>query len=134
MGDSVTDTEFIDDMRTYRLDHLPDGWPAVRTAQIDRLIEIIDRQMAEYREIVQLAVDAEIITRSRCKELIGMSHPEIGKLFANSPIGRETAARCAEIAYNTEPPKSIGQQMGRHHSAGAQHAAKRIREQFNLSD
>jgi hypothetical protein len=39
----MTDEEFVEDMRTYRLDHLPDGWPAVRQWQIDRLLDIIDR-------------------------------------------------------------------------------------------
>lgn len=77
----------------------------------------INRLTAEYREIVQLAVDAEIITRSRCKELIDMSHSEIGKLFANSPIGRETAERCYQIASS--------------HEFGPD-AAKTIRETFKL--
>ena len=40
---TMTDAEFIEEMRTYRLDHLPDGYPCVQTWQIDRLIEIIDR-------------------------------------------------------------------------------------------
>lgn len=41
--EEMTDTEFVDDMRTYRLDHLPNGYPCVQTWQIDRLIAIIDR-------------------------------------------------------------------------------------------
>jgi len=40
----MTDEEFVEDMRTFRIDHLPDGYPAVQTWQIDRLIEIIDKQ------------------------------------------------------------------------------------------
>jgi hypothetical protein len=42
--DEMTDEAFVEDMRTYRIDHLPDGYPAVQTRQIDRLIEIIDKQ------------------------------------------------------------------------------------------
>jgi hypothetical protein len=60
----------------------------------------LDKLETDYREIVQLAVDAEIITRSRCKELIGMSHPEIGKLFVNSPIGKATAQICLDILHD----------------------------------
>lgn len=41
---TMSDAEFVDEMRTYRLDHLPDGYPCVQTWQIDRLIEIIDRR------------------------------------------------------------------------------------------
>lgn len=37
---------------------------------------------------------------------------------------REAAAVCAD---QTEAPASIGRDHGRHHVAGAQHAAKRIR-------
>ena len=40
---TMTDAEFIEDMRAYRQDHQPDGYPCVQTWQIDRLIEIIDR-------------------------------------------------------------------------------------------
>lgn len=40
----MDDKEFVDHMRTYRNDHLPDGYPCVQTWQIDRLIAIIDRQ------------------------------------------------------------------------------------------
>ncbi len=45
--EEMTDEEFVEDMRTYRLDHLPDGWPAVQTWKIDRLIEIIDKQRVQ---------------------------------------------------------------------------------------
>jgi hypothetical protein len=96
--------EFIEDMRSYRVDHLPDGWPAVQTWKIDRLIEIIDR--------LQLALSGK----------------------TQFDVATVTATRCAEIAHNTEPPKSIGRQMGGHHSAGAQHAAKRIRSEFGLCE
>jgi hypothetical protein len=47
----MDDKEFVDDMRTYRLDHLPDGYPCVQTQQIDRLIEIIDRQAARIKHM-----------------------------------------------------------------------------------
>lgn len=40
----------------------------------------------------------------------------------------EAMARAAQIAEDTEPPKSIGRDKGRHHQAGAQHAAARIRQ------
>ena len=46
-ADEMTDEEFVEDMRTIRLDHLPDGYPAVQTRQIDRLIEIIDKQQEQ---------------------------------------------------------------------------------------
>jgi len=49
----MTDKEFIDDMRTYRLDHMPDGWPAVQTQQIDRLIAIIDQLTIERNNIIK---------------------------------------------------------------------------------
>ena len=42
--DEMTDEEFVEDMRRYRIDHSPGGYPAVQTRQIDRLIEIIDKQ------------------------------------------------------------------------------------------
>ena len=35
--------------------------------------------------------------------------------------------RCAKIAVETRAPPSIGRDHGRHHEAGAQHAARRIR-------
>lgn len=66
-------------------------------------------QAAESRlkELAELLVDAEIITRSRCHEITGMSHGEIVKLMADSPIAKEsrkdTARECAEIAGNHQP-------------------------------
>lgn len=47
---------------------------------------------------------------------------------------KETAQRCAEIAYNIEPPKSIGRQQGTHHKAGAQQASKAIRKEFGINE
>jgi hypothetical protein len=44
LPNEMTEAEFIEDMRTYRLDHLLDGYPCVQTWQIDRLLDIIDRQ------------------------------------------------------------------------------------------
>ncbi len=37
----LTDAEFIEAMQIYKLDHKPDGWPAVQQWKIDRLIDII---------------------------------------------------------------------------------------------
>ncbi len=37
----LSDSEFIQDMQTYKIDHTPDGWPAVQQWKIDRLIDII---------------------------------------------------------------------------------------------
>lgn len=37
----LTDAEFITDMQTYKLDHTPDGWPAIQQKDLDRLINII---------------------------------------------------------------------------------------------
>jgi hypothetical protein len=49
--DEMTDEEFVEDMRTYRIEHSPDGHPAVQTRQIDRLIEIIDKQREQLEAI-----------------------------------------------------------------------------------
>lgn len=46
MNNNITDAEFVEDMRTYRIDHLPNGYPCVQTWQIDRLIKIIDQKSA----------------------------------------------------------------------------------------
>lgn len=35
-----SDAEFIRSMQAYKLDHAPDGWPAVQQWQIDRLLEM----------------------------------------------------------------------------------------------
>ncbi len=45
----------------------------------------------------------------------------------------DTASKCAQIAYETVPPKSIGRDKGKHHSAGAQHAARRIEEAYSVT-
>lgn len=39
----LSDFDFLEDMRTYEIDHEPDGWPAVPMASISRLIRMIDR-------------------------------------------------------------------------------------------
>lgn len=90
------------------------------------LVAEVERLQTEYRDIVQLAVDAEVITRSRCKELIGMSHHEIGKLFTNSPIGREVAIRCADLAESYRGRDPV------HHIARA--ISQAISREFNLAD
>lgn len=41
----MTDEEFVEDMRSYSIDHEPDGYPCIQMHQIDRLIGIIDRLM-----------------------------------------------------------------------------------------
>jgi len=46
-GDKMTDTEFVEDMRTLREEHEADGYPCVQTWQIDRLIAIIEGLTAE---------------------------------------------------------------------------------------
>lgn len=37
----LSDSEFIQDMQTYKIDHEPNGWPAVQQWKVDRLIDII---------------------------------------------------------------------------------------------
>jgi len=47
MNKHLTDTEFIEDMKTYKIDHAPDGWPAVQQWKIDRLLDIISSLKGE---------------------------------------------------------------------------------------
>lgn len=83
----MTDKEFVDDMRTYSIDHLPDGWPAVQTQQIDRLIAIID----------QLTVE-----RDEAKKTGGYTCHVCGALRAECEIMKRTsddvARRAADVA------------------------------------
>lgn len=94
--------------------------------------QIIRDLLAEYQEIVQLAVDAGIITRSCCHELIGMSHQEIARLFVNSPIGKETAKRCVEIA-TAQIPTSPGT-WDKGAAFNAEKIARLIKEEYGLSE
>ena len=40
---SPEDKEFLEDMKTYEIDHEPDGWPAVQMHKITRLLDMIDK-------------------------------------------------------------------------------------------
>ena len=48
----MTDKEFINDMATYKIDHEPDGWPAVQQWKIDKILGMIadGRQKVERLE------------------------------------------------------------------------------------
>lgn len=61
-------------------------------------VPIISALLEQIYELAQIMVDAELITRSRCHEITGMSHSEIGKLLANSPIAKDAAKQCIDIA------------------------------------
>lgn len=92
-------------------------WPVIR-GELQSLVD-------NYRDLAELLCDAELITRSRCHELTGMSNAEMVALLRNSPIAREVASRCAEIA----EPCGRGAMMS---NVGPTVAAA-IRQEFKLS-
>ena len=95
----MTDKEFVDDMRTYRIDHLPDGWPAVQMHQIDRLIEIIDGLTHERDEAKK--------TGGYTCHVCGALRRECDIMKRSSDDATErTATRCAEIAHNWRDEKT----------------------------
>lgn len=108
----MTDKEFVDDMRMYRIDHLPDGYPAVQTHQIDRLINIIDGLTRE---------------RDEAKKTGGYTCHVCGALRAECDIMKRTsddvARRAAAVAGSQD---AIGK-------TPAQVATAILRE-FGLSD
>jgi hypothetical protein len=63
----MNDQQFISEMRSYRIDHLPDGYPCIQTWQIDRLIEIIGRQALALSGKTQFDVVVE--TARRCADI-----------------------------------------------------------------
>jgi len=60
----MTDSEFIEDMKIYKLDHEPDGRPAVQQWKIDRLLDMSDRLEKKIASLETcIAEDLEIIKR-----------------------------------------------------------------------
>ncbi len=47
-GELLSDSDFIAEMKKYRLDHEPDGWPAIKQKDLDRLINIIEQHTRAY--------------------------------------------------------------------------------------
>ena len=61
----MTDAEFLDDMKTYKLDHTQDGWPAVQQWEIDRLIGMIESLTAEIAAANERIVTLEAIPANK---------------------------------------------------------------------
>lgn len=109
----MTDKEFISEMRSYRIDHLPDGWPAVQTQQIDRLISIID----------QLTIE-----RDETKKNHGYSCNVCGALRTECEIMKRTADDKRKETAN-EIMQLVADRLYRGHCIGV---AAWIKEQYEL--
>jgi len=78
----LSDAEFIENMKSFRLDHEPDGWPAIRQRDLDRLIGLIFK-VADNEEGM---LTVHILrhwgtekTRTFCKHLLGDECQKCGK-------------------------------------------------------
>ena len=85
---------------------------------IQALIIYIDNQQKQIAERDKRIVGLEEEWSKRCADAYDEGYSK-GRV--------DTKEECAKAAENTKPPKSIGRDKGRHHSAGAQHAARNIR-------
>lgn len=50
----MTDTEFLDDMWSFSVDHEPDGWPAIQQRDLSRLVGMVDDLLAQKARVYRL--------------------------------------------------------------------------------
>lgn len=90
--------ELIASLRTFEIDHKPDGWPAIRMREISALLDaleeaerIIEAQRELYRNAVSVAnkLEAAEEERDTWKARAEFSYQERGKLERKLEIARE---------------------------------------------
>lgn len=91
-----------------------EGQEAMTVAEIERIIKTTEPR--------EMSSNGDRVWTRRMAEALHGRLATVERTIAN-----EALRKAAEVAAATIAPKSIGRDHGRHHEAGAQHAARRIR-------